>query len=272
MSFWIPNVDACELPGTREMFLELSNQESASVHLVIPEAQIGAARFWGLRNGGRPHPQHEGLFLASIDVRYDYPKEFAGNAHQFYQDDCIAITLNYRAWQLPNQGYESVLENIGQVQTVPLRGLYWAMPGNFDLGNLNDPVTQDASMFIRRGNLRITRTYTGRTRSPLFIQAYHNTINANPLTVLEWGITIPPEHGMFTVGNFSRSNTRDFSSSNPAARIDMFTFSYSIEIMEGGWNTLYHPAWGSLFPVFNRAGQRVSFYPNQIWNLVSLLE
>jgi len=77
MSFWIPNVDARELPGTRELHLQLSNQENASVHLVIPEAQLGAARFWVLRNGGRPHPQHEGLFIASIDVRYDYPKEFA---------------------------------------------------------------------------------------------------------------------------------------------------------------------------------------------------
>jgi hypothetical protein len=102
--YWIPNVDAVELPGTRRMHLELTNAENATVQVKIPESQLGAARFFGLRNGGAIHPQHTALHIRSIDVEYSYPKETSANTNAMYQDDCVVLTLNYAEWQLPNQG------------------------------------------------------------------------------------------------------------------------------------------------------------------------
>ena len=271
MGFWIPNVDAVELGGTRKMHLEMSNQETATVELRIPENQLGAARFWGLRNGGAVHPQHSLLHIASIDVDYSIPKEFEGNTKEYYQDDLVTIILNYRQWQMPNQGYESVIENIGQVVTVPLRGLYWQQPGFNNIPNFHDPVWGNVPAYIRRGNMRIVRTYTGRIVSPTYIWSYHNTVNSKPGTILEWGITIPPGGGMFTCGNFRRQRTRDYSSNNPLAEIDIWSFSYAIEIMEGTWNALHHPS-GNLARVFDRFGNRVSFYPEAAWELSRLLE
>ena len=127
-------------------------------------------------------------------------------------------------------------------------------------------------MYVRRGNLRLTRKYTGRVVSPLYIMDYHNTLNANGLTILEWGYTIPPEWGLFTVGQFSKTHTRDYSSSDPLAMINVYTYSYSIEIMQGSWNAFHHPVTGNLRRIFNRNGDPVSLSPTAIWDLVPLLE
>jgi len=270
--YWIPNVHAKELPSSRTMHLEMSREESAIVEVVIPEAEIGLARFWGLRNGGATHPQHDLLHIKSIDVSYEYPKEFEGNTLPHYQDNCVKLTLNYGMWQIPNQGYESILENIGMVYTLPINGLYWSMPNNHNAPNFSDPLWGSNDMQLRRGNLRITRNYTGRTNSPTHIHAYHNTLNANPLTLLEWEISLPPETGLFTVGSFSRQRTQDFSDSDPSAKIDLYSFAYSIEWIAGGWNTLHHPYSGDLRPLFDRSGNRMSFFPKETWNLAPLLE
>jgi len=270
--FWIPNVTAAELPGTRQLRLEMTNQETGTVELVIPEEQLGLARFYGLINGGAVHPQHATLHIASIDVFYDYPKEFEGNTLPFYQDDLVKLTLHYKEWQLANQGYESTIENIGQVYTLPLRGLFWSQPNNNNVPNYSDPVLGNVPTYLRRGNLRIVRNYTNRTASPMYIMDYHNTINTQSIPILEWGKTVGPGEGMFTCGSFKRQKVRDYSSSDPAAQIDLYSYSYSIEIIEGTWNSLHHPYFGKLMRLHNTAGQPVSFYPESAWNLVPLLQ
>jgi len=269
--YWIPNVDAVELPGTRRMHFENTNAENATVQVKIPESQIGAANFWGLRNGGAVHPLYSGFHIKSIDIEYAYPKEIRDNTGAKYNDDCVVATLNYGEWQLPNQGYDSVLENISSNYAVPLRGLFWSNPMT-PVANFADPVWSAVSMYLRRGNLRITRSYTGRVVSPIYIQAYHNTINSVPINLLEWGMIVPPEMGLFTVGNFSRSHSRDYSNPDPAAMIDVYSYSYSIELIQGTWNSLIHPIFGTLLPLFDRLGTRVSFYQKAAWDLEALLE
>jgi len=282
MGFWIPNVAAKELPGTRQLHLEMTNQSTASVELVIPESNLDEAFFYGLIDGGVSHPQYSRLHLSSIDASYDFPKEFEGNTLEFYQDDCIKLTLNYKEWQLPNQGYESVIENIGQVYTVPLKygTLFWQQPNNDQAANFNDPVFGGVPLYLRRGNIRIIRNYTGRRISPMYLMNYHNTINQQPFTILEWGINVSAEAAMFTCGNFSRQHVRDFSSSDPAAMIDLYSFSYSMELIKGGWNRLHRvsppdvldPYSGELWRTFDRNGNPVSFYPKEVWNLAALVE
>jgi hypothetical protein len=272
MGFWIPNISAKEIPGTRQFHMEMTNQNTASVELVIPQTQLAAAYFYGLADGGAEHPQNHLLHISSIDVSYDFPKEYAGNTQEFYQDECVKITLNYKEWQTPNQGYESTIENTGQVFSLPLRGLYWQQPNNSNAANFSDPVWGNVQMYLRRGNLRIVRNYTGRRRSPLYIMDYHNTINAQPLTILEWGISVSAEAALFTCGNFSRQHTRDFASSDPGAWIDLYSYSYSLELIQGTWNSLHHPHYGGLFRTFDTNGDPVSFYPRENWNLSALLE
>jgi len=274
MGIWIPNITVKELPGTRQFHLENSNQSTASVEVVLPRTVGAAAEYWALLNGGAVHPYHERLHIASIDVSHDYPKEFEGNTQEYYQDDCIKFTLNYKEWQTPNQGYESTFETITQVYSIPLRGSSVFL-GRQDLPNLpnfHQPVWENIPLYLRRGNYRITRNYTGRRCAPFFLADYHCTINAQPFLLLEWGVLVPAEAAMFTIGNVTRQHTRDFSNSDPLAWIDLYSFSYSIEVIQGTWNSLHHPGTGRLSRLFDRWGNPISFYPKEIWNLTALIE
>jgi len=270
--FWIPDVHAAELPGTRQMYLTMSNAMTASVEVVVPESEIGIAYQNGMKNGGFVHPQNALLHISSINISYEYPKEFPGNTLPYYQDECVKLTINYTSWQMQNQGYESIIENIGFCLSFPMNGIYFQDMNNSNYPDFNHPIYGSVDMMIRRGNLRINRTYTGRTTSPLYIQAYHNTINSNDLTILEWGLHVPPETGFFTVGNFLRQHTRDYSSSDPLATIDIYSFSYTIEWIAGTWNSMYDPNSGKLMKLFDKYGNRLSFYEKKVWNLLPLLE
>lgn len=277
-SNYIPQINAVELPKTRRFHYQnvrvqsYSNMDNATAEIVILASDIQKALYFGLLNGGAVHPQDYTLHISSIDISYDYPKEYAGNVGSYYNDDCVKLTLNYKPWQMPNQGYESVLENISMVQTVPLRGLYWSLPLANAI-NPRDPVWGiEPDFHGRHTNLRITRTYTGRLSIPMWLHQYHNTLNAVGGTIAEWGFVVGPEELLFTVGNFSRTHSRDWSSNDPNATVDIYSYSYSMEYMAFTWNSLFHPFYGVPMRLFYPDGQRVSFYPRTDWLIDSILE
>jgi hypothetical protein len=267
--YWIPNVNAVEIPNTRKLHLELTNNETGTVQLLIPNDDAPKARFYGLMNGGITFPGFDTLHLKSIDIDHDFAFEDESNSNAYYRDVCVRATLNYTEWQMPNQGFESNIDDTSHTISLPIYGYYGnplnpAVPGY--------PILGSTSAYITRSAFRITRTYTGRLSNPSYIAAYNNTLNQNMVSIPEWGLTIAPLTGLFKIGQYEQKIERDWNNSDPTARIPIFTYSYSIEVMDGTWESLPEPFTGQLVPIYDNTGARIYTKKQANWSFGQLLE
>jgi hypothetical protein len=265
--YWVPNVRAVEIPNTRRLHLELTRNETATVQLLIPNEDAPKLRLYGLQNGGVTFPGFDTMHLKSIEIDHEFAYEDISNSDAHYNDKCVKATLNYSEWQIPNQGFESSIDDVSITMALPIYG-YYGNPLNPSVPGY--PILGSTSAYITRDAFRITRTYTGRLNDPVGLWSYNNTLNANALTFPEWGMTIDPLTGLFKIGNYYQKMERDWNNPDPISRIPVYTYSYSVEVMDETWEKLIEPYTGKLVPIYDATGTRIFTKKQATWNFDGL--